>query len=376
MNQPVAAPQRIARLASLAEIHAAVDRLVSPVAARTVEARLAKSRILAADVTVAAACPAAAVALRDGWAVRADLVADAGPYSPVPLAPAPHWVEAGDPLPADTDAVLPPDALAPSAAFPEAIGPAAPGEGVLPAEADAAPGRVLRRAGERVRHTDVAVFRATGIEHVEVRDPLVSLLIANAGITEHTDVLLPWLAHAVAEAGGAAHFRDPARQDLERALLEDSSDAVIVIGGTGAGRNDRAVRTLTTVGTVHIHGMGIIPGETAALGAVGSRPVLLLPGRLDAALAGWLLVGVRLLGRLTGAREPGGFATGILARKIVSNVGMAEVVLVRRTERGLEPVSGGYLPLQAIAAADGCVFVPAESEGFPSGASVELRPLP
>jgi molybdopterin biosynthesis enzyme len=374
MNQPAAAPQRIARLASLAQIHAAVDRLVSPVGAQRIEARLAKARILAADVTAAAACPPAAVALRDGWAVRADLVADAGPYSPVPLVP--DWVEAGDPLPAGTDAVLPPDALTPSAAAPEVIAPAAPGEGVLPAAADAAPGRVLRGVGERVRHTDLAVFRATGIGHVEVRGPLVSLLFANAGITEQTDVLGPWLAQAVAEAGGAARLRDPVWQDLERALLEDGSDAMIVIGGTGAGRNDRAVRTLAAIGTVHIHGMGIIPGETAALGAVGSRPVLLLPGRLDAALAAWLLVGVRLLGRLTGARGPGGFATGVLGRKIVSSVGMAEVVLVRRTERGLEPVSGGYLPLQAIAVADGWVFVPPESEGFPAGASVELRPLP
>ena len=44
----------------------------------------------------------------------------------------------------------------------------------------------------------------------------------------------------------------------------------------------------------------LTPGETAAFGFAGSRPVLLLPGRLDAALAVWLTLGRRLLARLAG----------------------------------------------------------------------------
>ena len=41
-----------------------------------------------------------------------------------------------------------------------------------------------------------------------------------------------------------------------------------------------------------------VPGETTALGFAGDRPVLLLPGRFDAALAGWLTIGRRMLARL------------------------------------------------------------------------------
>jgi molybdopterin biosynthesis enzyme len=63
---------------------------------------------------------------------------------------------------------------------------------------------------------------------------------------------------------------------------------IVAIGGTGSGRNDESVRTLARAGTVQFHGIGITPGETTALGFVGARPVLLLPGRIDAALAGWL----------------------------------------------------------------------------------------
>ena len=71
---------------------------------------------------------------------------------------------------------------------------------------------------------------------------------------------------------------------------------MVAIGGTGSGRNDASVRTLARVGQVAFHGIAIAPGETTALGFVGARPVLLLPGRMDAALAGWLTVGRRHAG--------------------------------------------------------------------------------
>ena len=75
------------RLAPLAEVLARVDALARPVEARAVDVAAAGRRVLAADVSVAQALPASAIALRDGWAVRSDLVSDAGPYAPVALTP-------------------------------------------------------------------------------------------------------------------------------------------------------------------------------------------------------------------------------------------------------------------------------------------------
>jgi molybdopterin molybdotransferase len=65
-----------------------------------------------------------------------------------------------------------------------------------------------------------------------------------------------------------------------------------------------------------------------------------------------------------------------LARKIVSTVGMTEVIPVRRRDGGIEPVATGYFPLQAMARADGYVLVPAASEGYVAGSVVEMWPLP
>ncbi|MDO8534467.1 MAG: hypothetical protein Q7S17_06960, partial [Xanthobacteraceae bacterium] len=142
------------------------------------------------------------------------------------------------------------------------------------------------------------------------------------------------------------------------------------------GRRDASVKTLARVGRVELHGLGLSPGETAALGSVGARPVLMLPGRLDAALAVWLVAGRRLIARLSGrsADEPGISVT--LSRKIASTVGIAEVIPVRRTDKGVEPLASGFFPWNALARADGWVLVPPESEGYAAGSTLEMRRLP
>ena len=369
--------QRLARLAPLTEIHAHLWTL-APVAARSIDVVAAAGRVLAADVAVPAPVPVTSVALRDGWAVQSATVADAGPYTPLALVPAPAWVETGAPVPHPADAVLAPDAMTVSGDMAEALAPAGPGADVLGPGEDASSGHVLRHAGERLRNIDIAALRAAGIPRIKVHEPRVRIFSANRLIDAVDDTVAPLLAHAVDAAGGAPTVERATGEghSLKDALLGDDADAVIAIGGTGAGRHDGSVRTLAHIGRVDIHGMGVRPGETAAMGSVGPRPVLLLPGRLDAALAIWLVVGQQLLKRLTGlsATEPS--AKTVLARKIISTIGLAEVVLVGHCDGGVEPLASGYFPLQSLTRATGWVLVPPESEGFAAGATVDLRPLP
>jgi molybdopterin biosynthesis enzyme len=319
----------------------------------------AEGRMLADDV-FAGPWPATAVALTDGWAVRAEEVTDAGPYAPTTLGTPPTWVDAGAPMPHDTDAVLPPDAVTGA----EVHAAATSGDGVLAAGADARPEHPLRRAGERLRAADVAALQMVGVSRVRVREPRVRVVSAGA------DAAALAVARGVAAHGTKVTFV----RMLERALAEEA-DAVIAVGGTGAGTQDRSVEMLARAGTVDIHGFGLSPGETSALGHVGVQPVLLLPARLDAALAAFLVVGDAVLRGLTGAPiSPGMPVT--LARKIVSTVGLAEVVPVRVTDHGAEPLASGHWPMQALAAADGWVLIPAESEGFAAGATLEMRSFP
>jgi molybdopterin biosynthesis enzyme len=367
------------RLAPLHEIDAAVDALAQPVAARAVAVAAATARVLAADIVTPVQVPLTAIALRDGWAVRSDLVADAGPYAPAPLTPPPAWVDAGDPLPEGCDAVLLPDAVTATAAIAEAIASTAPGEGMLATGADAEAGRALRMAGHPMRPIDVAAARAAGIPRVQVREPRLHICSTNPTVDVVDDTVTPLIARCIEAEGGVA-TSERATPDGAPSLMDmlgrDGCDAIVAVGGTGSGRHDATVTALSRIGRVAMHGMGIRPGDTAALGAVGSRPVLLLPGRLDAALAVWLVVGRRLMARLTGLRASAPTVKVTLARKVVSTIGLAEVVPVGACDGGVEPLAFGALPLSSLTRAIGWILVPPESEGYAAGSTVELRSFP
>jgi molybdopterin biosynthesis enzyme len=366
--------QTITRLTPLAEVLATVAAEVQPVAPRTLDVARAAGRTLAADA-VAPARPSAATALQDGWALTADDTLGAGGYAPVLLMRAPQRVEAGQPMPAGTDSVAPLDAVKVSHGRAEALVTVNPGDGVLPAGGDSDPGIPLRRAGERLRGTDLAALDCAGVARVSVREPRIAMVpLRGSGIVAAAARLL---AGDIERCGGAVRL-DDAGHGLDVALAAESADAVVAIGGTGSGRNDASAQTLARAGRLAVHGIALTPGETAALGFVGRRPVLLLPGRLDAALSVWLVVGRRMLERLAATKanehEPAEILP--LARKVVSTVGLAEVVPVRRHAEEVDPLATKYLPLSSLARSDGWILVPADSEGYAAGAQVQVRPWP
>jgi molybdopterin biosynthesis enzyme len=363
--------QRIARLTPLADVLASFDLSVGPVEPREEAVSKALGLTLAASAVIAEGHPKAALALRDGFAVRSEATLDASSYAPAPLSPAPARVETGDAMPAEADAVAAFDTVQICGAQVEALAAVAPGEGVLAPNADASAGLQLRLAGAKLRRIDIALLTALGVERVLIRQPRVRVVRVGAGdIIRGTATLI---ASAIDSESGMAVTDDAT---LEAALNDENADLVVAIGGTGSGRNDASVRTLARVGKVAYHGVGITPGETTALGFVGARPVLLLPGRIDAALAGWLTIGRRMLARRAFRLiEEQPFAAE-LARKIASPLGLAEIVAVRRRLGKVEPVASGYLSMQALAHAEGWILIPADSEGHAPGARVVVRPWP
>ena len=366
--------QRIARLTPLADVLAIIDARVGAVAPRACAVEAALGGTLAEDV-VADARPLAAIALRDGWAVEAAALADAGPYTPVPFASLPPELNVGDPLPPGANAVAPQDAITVRGNRTEAVAPVAPGDGVLAAGADAAPHEPLRRNGQRVRSIDIAVFAAAGISELKLRAPRFRLACGSASRSALVDAAIAALARAVESVGGKVRETNQI-SPLEQALNDASCDAVIVVGGTGSGQNDRSVRVLARLGSVEAHGIAIAPGETTAFGVIGKRPVLLVPGRIDAALAAWVLLGRHVLAQLAATHERDDAVMLALTRKVTSNLGLTELVPVRRSGDGVEPLASGYLPLTSLANSDGWIVIPADSEGYAPGTPVMVRPWP
>ena len=364
--------QRISRLTPVEEVLGRIEALVEPVEPCEVELDAAFSRVLVRDIS-AGPLPARAVALRDGWAVAAGLTADASSYAPA-LLDAAIRIDAGEPIPEWADAVAPLDAVATRDGSAEIFAPLAPGEGILPKAADCEPTRPLLRAGQTLTPIELAVLTGAGIAKVPVRAPRIHVVRARPGHDTILDAATTLINRLVAAAGATPV--EPLAGDFATALNESSADALIAIGGTGAGRNDASVRTLAAIGHVEVHGIALSPGETAAFGSIGARPVLLIPGRLDAALAVWLTLGRHLIARLTCGAPMREGTTAVLGRKVASSLGMTELVPVRCRDGQAEPLASGYWPLQAIAQTNGWVEVPAGSEGYPGGAEVVVRPWP
>lgn len=365
--------QRIARLRPLDDVLLRIDECVHPLPAREMQTRFALAATLAQDVVLADPHPAALLALIDGWAVCAEATADAGPYAPALLSET-HEVAVGESLSAHCDAVAPLDAVTRRADKSELQVAVIPGEGVLMPGIDGGAGEVVRKAGHRLRAIDVAVMQALGIPAVRARKPRIRVARVSTGSNDLADAIVGWLVSAITDDGGDPEVSKP-RVDVEALLVDDGVDAVVLIGGTGSGAHDHTVHALARIGTVEAHGIAISPGETAAFGFASSRPVLLIPGRLDAALAVWLLVGRPLLTRLRGGIERALSSSSPLTAKVASTVGFVELIPVRAVADGAQPLASKYLPLAVLAQADNWMIVPAPSEGLSLGAHVTTQPL-
>src|SRR5580704_1511698 len=99
--------QRISRLTPLDAVLALIASRVGAVKPQKSAPEAARHCTLAEDIW--AAWPVSSIALRDGFAVDAAVVADAGPYMPVALPSTTRRVDEGERLPDGTDAVLPLD---------------------------------------------------------------------------------------------------------------------------------------------------------------------------------------------------------------------------------------------------------------------------
>jgi molybdopterin biosynthesis enzyme len=367
--------QRITRLTPLSDVLALIgDRVAMAEPCRCLLAA-AQGHWLAQDVT-APLLPPTAIALRDGFAVEAAGFADAGPYAPAAFASAPSRIDAGEVLPRGCDAVLPIDALTWRGDRAEAIAPVAAGEGVLPAGSDARPNKPLRRAGRCVRASDVAVMTAAGVADVMIRAPRIHLARGRADVPRLIGAAIDLLSAAVVAAGGKPVEEHGNALSLEEAMARSDADAVIAVGGTGRGRDDDSVRALARHGRVEVHGIAVSPGESAAFGFVGPRPVLLVPGRLDAVLAIWCLIGRHLLGTLAGGMLENASTTQRLTRKVTSPLGLTEMIPVACTGGTAEPLAAGYLSFESLTGGDGWIIIPPDSEGVQAGTQVAVRSWP
>jgi molybdopterin biosynthesis enzyme len=322
---------------------------------------------IAAGIPLLAASPPRDTAAADGWALRANDLVGASSYSPLVLARAPAWVEAGDAMPGGCDCVLDADAVDIAGSLAQVLAEALPGQGVRRAGCDIAQRTPAAIEGHPVRPAALLLARAAGLDRLSVRRPRLRIVnVPGATATMHM------IGDIARVAGVDVQMREAGARDaasIAEALGDSGCDILLTIGGSGVGRRDAAVTALARRGHVLAHGLALQPGRTAAVARFGKIPASALPGSPDQALAAWLALVLPVIERLS-ARQPRRPVTLPLARKIASAVGIAEIALLVEDQGAWLPAAVGDWPLHAIAGADAWLLIPGSSEGFAAGTPV------
>ena len=365
-------PQRLpASLTPLDVARNALLKGLEPVA--PVELALAQAlRCIAADMSRLEAHPPHAVAAADGFALRSHDLVGASSYSPVPLPSTPRWVEAGEAMPDGCDCVVDADSVDASGPIAQVMVEAAPGQGVRRAGSDIAAGSAVAAEGRRILPRDLLIARAAGLSRLRVRRPRLRLVNIPGG-TLTADLI----AESARNAGAEVNVIQAAGRDaasIASALNTTGCDLLITIGGSGVGRRDATVLALAARGEIIAHGIALQPGRTAAVGRIGKTPVVALPGAPDQAFAAWWTLALPVLDRLSG-RRPRKTLGLPLARKIASQVGVAEIVLLERRDGAWTTLAAGELSLEAIARAEAWLAIPGDSEGFAAAVPVDAYML-
>ena len=260
------------------------------------------------------------------------------------------------------------DAVDVSGSISEVLAEGVPGQGVRRAGQDIAAGTPVVAAGSPVAAAAVMLARAAGIAAMRVRRPRLRMVIV-PGSGGAAQMIVD---HARAAGADVAVVNANARDAASIASMLDTAicDLLLPVGGSGVGRQDAAVTALDVRGKVLAHGIALQPGRTAAVGTIEGVPVVALPGSPDQAFAVWLALVRPVLDRLS-SRQPRKSYALPLARKIASQVGLAEIALLAQEQGAWLPLAVGDLSLQGMARADGWLLVPGDSEGFAAGERVD-----
>ena len=274
----------------------------------------------------------------------------------------------------------------------EVVRPVAPGDGVVRADEDAAPGAELVPAGRPLRAQDLGMLAAAGVTEVAVHArPRVTVLSTGDEVVppdtaplragQVRDASAVALAGLVTEAGGepvpgGIVPDDAAALDSALRAALASSDLIVISAGSSVGARDETADVVRGLGPPGIwcHGLAIRPGKPTLLAECGGVPIIGLPGNPRSALVIFRLLGVPLV-RLVGGcttPPPEPAVRARLARDLASATGRLDVVQVRVQDGVATPIFGLSALLSVLTAADGFVVVPEEATGLDAGAEVEV----
>jgi molybdenum cofactor synthesis domain-containing protein len=306
-------------------------------------------------------------------------------------------VATGAYLPGGADAVVPREQAEVRGREIELRSPLERGSHVYGAGEDMRRGQVILSQGEVIRAQDIGLLVAMGFTKVEVRrKPRVSLIATGSELStagspkagkvreSHSPILLTLL-----KASGCVPLNMGIVGDNSRELAKllrrglAASDFVITLGGTSAGAKDLLVDVVSTLGPECLfHGIKLDRGRVTAVACLRGKPILMLPGPIQAAMNAFFVLGVSVVQTLSGSNGVGLEVACRMAkdweprRRFAGFQKVVYVKLTRTQPTTAEPLSAETESLKLLADADGYVVVPEEVSRLAAGSIVRVRLLP
>lgn len=349
----------------------------------------------------------------DGFAVRSADLGLAGEATPVclalndeiiacgtapmqPVAPGMATsIATGGPVPRGADAIVMVEHTHPvgDGAI-EVRRAASPGQFVSYAGSDIARGEMMLRAGTVIGSREIGMLAACGIAEVSVtRRPRIAVISTGDELVQPGLPLRPAAIYdtngaivtaAIRENGGEPIFYG-AIPDVERELESimrealNSSDMLVLSGGTSKGAGDITHRIIARLGQPGIiaHGVALKPGKPLCLAVCDGKPIVILPGFPTSAMFTFHDMIVPVLRRMAGLppRSDAKVAAKVPVR-IASELGRTEFVMVSLVEGadGLiaYPSGKGSGAITSFAQADGFLKIEALADQMPAGSETEV----
>lgn len=393
-------------------VEAALDRirkrLHAVTATETVTLDAALDRVLAQDVVSPIDVPPHDNAAVDGYAVRAaDLTADGADLPVADRVAAGHPLDGtpppgtavriftGAPIPDGVDTVVMQEDCHATEGRVRLPAGTRPGANVRRRGEDVRRGAVTLAAGRRLGPGDIGLAASIGRTALAVRTRL-RVAVASTGdeVTEPGEALRPGAVfdanrHTVkallARLGCAVTDLGILRDDpgtIARALIEaaGSHDVVMTSGGVSAGEEDHVRAAVSNHGRIDAWRLSVKPGRPVALGVIGGRAFIGLPGNPVAAVVAFVTLARPILLALAGAEVAAPARYPVTAGfDHAKKPGRREFLRVR-LEAGAPPVAVKAGPdgsgiLSALAAADGLIDLAAESTGLAKGETADYLPF-
>jgi molybdopterin molybdotransferase/putative molybdopterin biosynthesis protein len=370
---------------------------ITPLAGEDVVVEDALGRVTAEPVFARVSVPHYHAAAMDGIAVRAADTIGASESAPLTLRlnDQATWVDTGDPLPPETNAVIMAEQVQEVGADRlEILASVAPWQHVRPMGEDLVATELVLPENHALTAIDLGAVIAAGHTCVRVRRrPRIAILPTGSELVEPGQPLRPGdivdfnsivLASQVREWGGAPTrlpiVPDDRAQILERVRTAlEEHDAVVINAGSSAGSEDYTAPIVSELGELLVHGVAIRPGHPVVLGvAANGKPLLGIPGYpVSAILASELFVRP-LVYRLQGLAVPERVTVkATMTRKLLSPMGEEEYVRVKLGQVGerlmAAPLSRGAGVIMSMVRADGIARIARFSEGVHAGAEVDVE---